>query len=72
MKDIREVLHNKEQEIQRLEREIEILRAAVTILDGGDGLAVASPRTVTSARGPASVETITGNEVQDRPKRAFP
>jgi hypothetical protein len=32
MKDIREMLQQKEQDIQKLQREIEILRAAAAIL----------------------------------------
>jgi hypothetical protein len=70
MKDIREVLQRKEQEIQKLQREIEVLRAAATILEDGEMLATSSAagRSPVTSRGPANVESIT----PEAAKRAFP
>jgi hypothetical protein len=72
MKDIREVLSQKEQEIERLQREIEILRAASAILEGSEFASTANRGAVPVAR-PSNVEPIThADAASDRPRRAFP
>jgi hypothetical protein len=71
MKDIREILQHKEEDIQRLQREIDILRAAAAILE--EDVISGSNRSGTLNRVPANVEPIThGDATADRPKRAFP
>jgi hypothetical protein len=73
MKDIREMLQQKEQDIQKLQREIEILRAAAAILDENETSSNSSNRSAVTSRIPANVEPIThADAVADRPKRAFP
>ena len=73
MKDIRETLQNKEREIQKLHREIEILSAALAILEGKEDVAN-SIWNSNSNRMPGNVETIPQPEpvADNRPKRAFP
>ena len=55
MKNIHEVLRDKEQQIEQLQRDIEVLRAAARLLDG-EG---ASPSSA-SSREPVGVSTSAG------------
>jgi hypothetical protein len=71
MKELRQILQQKEEEIQRLHREVEILRAAANILEQGNS--GDADRTAALNRIPSNVEPITHTDSPpDRPKRAFP
>ncbi|HLH08452.1 MAG TPA: hypothetical protein VKW78_14525 [Terriglobales bacterium] len=56
MKNIHEVLRDKEQQIEQLQRDIEVLRAAARLLDGEGGSASSSA----ASREPVGVSTATG------------
>ena len=77
MKDIHETLRRKEQDMRRLEKEVEILRAAMAILNDSEmPQEISSPVRGMSVtpRPPDMVEQIIQSEAMaaDRPKRAFP
>lgn len=55
MKNIHEVLREKEQQIEQLQRDIEVLRAAARLLDGDTGSSSSS-----ASREPVGVSTASG------------
>ena len=56
MKNIHEVLREKEQQIEQLQRDIEVLRAAARLLDGDGG----SSSAASVPREPVGVSTASG------------
>jgi len=56
MKNIHEVLREKEQQIEQLQRDIEVLRAAARLLDGESGSSTSS----SASREPVGVSTASG------------
>ncbi len=78
MKDIRDLLRDKEAELQRLEKEIEALRLAASLLNGESSSAAAEAiAPVASPKSPASVlsfeERTSGTTVSGTPtSRQFP
>jgi hypothetical protein len=75
MKDIQETLRRKEQDMRRLEKEVDILRAAMAILNDADQpQEMPSPnRGMNVAPRPTDmVDQIIQSEVMAAPKRAFP
>ncbi len=54
MKNIHEVLREKEQQIEQLQRDIEVLRAAARLLDGESGSSAGA------SREPVGVSTAAG------------
>jgi hypothetical protein len=57
MKNIHEVLREKEQQIEQLQRDIEVLRAAARLLDGDGGSSSAAS---SASREPVGVSTASG------------
>jgi hypothetical protein len=57
MKNIHEVLREKEQQIEQLQRDIEVLRAAARLLDGEGG---SSSSSSSVPREPVGVSTASG------------
>jgi hypothetical protein len=57
MKNIHEVLREKEQQIEQLQRDIEVLRAAARLLDGEGGSSASSN---SANREPVGVSTASG------------
>jgi len=78
MKDIRDLLRDKEAELQRLEKEIEALRLAASLLNGESSSAAAEAiAPVASPKSPASVQSFeertSGTTVSGTPpSRQFP